>query len=334
MKKTLIMTAILGTFSASVQAQTNITVYGSIDAGVRRVNNANAAGDSNLTMATGTFNSNRLGFKGVEDLGGGLNAHFNLESGFNSATGGLDNTANRLFNRTANVGIGGAWGSLDFGRQYSVNFKTIGAYDPFNYKFTSLIPVATQGGLTRLDNDIQYTGTFGPVTARAEWALGETAGSTGLGARRAVGFTYAGGPLAVGAAYTRLTSTTNVDTNNWTLGGAYNFDTFRLAGGVARNDTDRGAKVDDIWLGGSYTISPAIQLTVAHYRTKADTVSSPRRGMTFFGGTYALSKRTNLYLDIDRSNFKGSGSPAAWGVQRVGTQSNVTGVSLGMNHFF
>ncbi|HCN90568.1 MAG TPA: porin, partial [Oxalobacteraceae bacterium] len=165
MKKTLLALAVLGAFAGAASAQTAVTIYGSFDGGVRHVTNVDAAGDSITKMGSnGTYNSNRIGFKGVEDLGGGLNAHFDLETGFNTGTGTLDTpagTTGTLFNRSAYVGLGGAFGSVDLGRQYSVNFKTIGAYDPFAYKYTAIIPLAAQGGLTRLNNDIQYTGTFG-----------------------------------------------------------------------------------------------------------------------------------------------------------------------------
>src|SRR5436309_552652 len=81
MKKSLLALAVLGAFAGVAQAQTSVTIYGSFDGGVRYQNHQDAAGHSRLTMgSTGTYNSNRLGFKGVEDLGGGLNAHFTLEA--------------------------------------------------------------------------------------------------------------------------------------------------------------------------------------------------------------------------------------------------------------
>lgn len=149
--------------------------------------------------STGTFNSNRLGFKGVEDLGGGMNAHFTLESGFNTGTGALD-VANTIFNRTAAVCLGGSRGSLDFGRQYTVAFKTIASYDPFGYKYPGIADAVRSTAGVRYDNDIQYIGTFGPLTVRAEYALGEQAGNTSAGSNMAIGGTYAAGPLSVGAA--------------------------------------------------------------------------------------------------------------------------------------
>src|SRR4026207_2440313 len=93
MKKSLLALAVLGAFAGVAQAQTSVTIYGSFDAGVRTAQDQNANGNSRTTRSsTGTYNSNRLGFKGVEDLGGGLNAHFPLKSAFNSGTGAADTT--------------------------------------------------------------------------------------------------------------------------------------------------------------------------------------------------------------------------------------------------
>ena len=341
MKKSLLALAVLGAFAGVAQAQTAVTIYGSFDAGVRNRTNVNAAGDSQLTMgSTGTYNSNRIGFKGVEDLGGGLNAHFTLESGFNSGTGALDNTTNALFNRSAFVGIGGTWGSIDLGRQYSINFQTIGAYDPFNYKYVGVIPLATQGGLTRLNNDIKYTGTFGPITARAEYALGEQAGSASNAATQAVGLSYAGGPFSVGAAYTQrknnLTAAPAVanyqDQKNWTVGGAYATGPFRVALGYADNKQNTGVpaaseiRTKDWWLGGNYNFTPAAALTAAYYETKGSAAGvDAKRKLFIVGATYALSKRTNFYADIDNARYSISAGTAP---------STQNGVSVGINHLF
>src|SRR3569833_3366267 len=149
MKKSLLALAVLGAFAGVAQAQTSVTIYGSIDGGVRRVTNTTSTGQNTLGFsANGTYNSNRLGFKGVEDLGGGMNAHFTLENGFNSGTGGLNNSSSILFERGAFVGLGGTWGSVDLGRQPSVNFKTINTNNPFNNKYTGNVPLSNQGYLT------------------------------------------------------------------------------------------------------------------------------------------------------------------------------------------
>jgi predicted porin len=378
MKKSLLALAVLGAFAGVAQAQTSVTIYGSFDAGVRYLKGVDAANHSRTTMgSTGVYNSNRLGFRGVEDLGGGLNAHFNLEQGFNSGTGQLNfDGTGALFNRTASVGLGGAWGAVDLGRQYSVNFRTIGVYDPFNYKFTTIIPLANQGGLTRLNNDIQYTGTFGPVTARAEYALGEQVGNGRNGSTAAGGVTYAAGPFSAGAAYTFRKNNVNPlavapaagtlglppgapaiagaaanfqNQRNWTVGGAFATGPARIAVGYADSKQDTGAGADlrikDIWLGGSYNLTPAMALTAAWYQTRLDAAGfNGRRNLPIIGATYALSKRTNFYFDVDHARYTGAGrvlvanslpssATPTQGASAAG-RDRQTGVSVGINHLF
>jgi len=389
MKKSLLALAVLGAFAGVAQAQTSVTIYGSFDAGVRSQTDQNENGNSRTTMSSnGTYNSNRLGFKGVEDLGGGLNAHFTLEQGFNSGTGQLDTatTTNKLFNRSAFVGLGGRWGSIDLGRQYTVAFKTVGAYDPFNYKYTGIIPLA--GGSvsagTRNDNDIQYTGTFGPLTARAEYALGENVGGGQNNTAAAVGATFATGPFSVGAAYTKrkpaqtaavaantatgvtaVTAGSNQENDHWTVGGAFTFGPGRIAAGYANETQDRtftggfGGETEqkNAWIGGSYDITPALGLTAAYYHTKVEGAGlngnvGGKRGLFIVGATYALSKRTNFYADVDYAKYKdglatasnataqsvatstaGLGS-AGLGLVSARGQDSQIGVSVGINHLF
>ncbi|MDB5763564.1 MAG: hypothetical protein JWQ21_2559 [Herminiimonas sp.] len=365
MKKSLLALAVLGAFASAAQAQSSVTIYGSIDGGIRNKTNVNAAGDSQLLAGSGTYSSNRLGFKGVEDLGGGLNAHFTLEGGYSSKTGALSLT-NTLFDRGASVGVGGPWGSVDLGLQYSVAFKVIAAYDPFNYKYPTIIPVSTAAagnqvnlgvtgaiGGSRFNNDIQYTGTFGPITARAEYALGEQAGSTSNAAAQAVGASYTGGPFSVGLAYTQrkpavVTATNFQDNKQWTIGGAYTGGPFNVAIGYIDEKQDFGGvtgqgKIRNAWLGGSYNFTPAMALTAGYYQTKttAPGVTDTKRRLFIVGGTYALSKRTNFYVDVDNTRFDG-GFGTLGGVQAVGVayaqpavnQDRQTGISVGIHHLF
>ena len=334
MKKQMIVLAALGAVVGAVQAQSSVTVYGVVDAGVRHLTNADAAGDSKLTMGSkGTYSSNRFGFSGVEDLGDGMNAHFNLEGGFNSGTGALDNTANVLFRRQAFAGLGGKWGSVDFGRQYTVAFKVAYAYDPFDYKYTDLIPVAGAATGARFDNDIQYTGAFGPVTLRAEYALGEVAGSTRNGSAQAVGMSYIQGPLILGAAYTqRKPAPTFLDNKNWTVGGGYRIGDVGIYLGYI-DEKQATATIDTTtkneWGGVRYKLTTAMELTAAYYRTKTSTAGvAGKRDLAMLGGAYSLSKSTRLYADIDNARLSGTTSTAAAG------QTLMTGISAGVFHAF
>ncbi|GIZ52887.1 porin [Noviherbaspirillum aridicola] len=379
MKKSLLALAVLGAFAGAAQSQTAITIYGVADAGVRHLNNANAAGDSNTTLNSGVNTATRLGFRGVEDLGGGLNARFNLEMGYDISTGtgtsSIISPSGSLFDRTATVGLGGAWGSLDLGLQYSVAFKTIGAIDPMNYQYTGIIPLAglaagnqvsavtpSRGG-TRFLNDIQYTGNFGPLTVRAEYALGEVAGSRRDGSAQAVGATFVAAPFTVAGAYTRRSPNIATapaaavydDNNQWVIGAAFDAGVFRLAGGYLDEEQDRGAlpeaELKTAWFGGRYSLTPAAALSAGYYHTKVETgAGDAKRKLFIVSGTYALSKRTTLYAAIDHNRYDGdftftSANTAGFAAAAptfnqpastapAASQDKITGFSVGISHTF
>lgn len=337
MKKSLLALAVIGAFAGAAQAQ--VTVYGSFDGGLRYQTNVDAAGNNKLSLnSKGTYSSNRLGFRGVEDLGGGMNAHFKLETGWFTGTGELENTNNQLFNRSASVGLGGAWGSLDFGKQYSNAFETITSYEPFGYKYTGIVDTIAAatipgGSSVRFNNDIKYVGTFGPVTARAEYAMGEQAGNTSAGSAQSIGATYTTGPITAGGAYTQSENTAGtLNNDHWTVGGAYKFGPARVAVGYANLEEEQATGADKktrwAWVGANYAITPAVELTAAFYNTKRSGSQSGDKDNLMVGATYALSKRTYLYALVDSQKYEGA---------LISTTTNQTrqrGVAVGLNHTF
>jgi predicted porin len=349
MNKNLLMLALAAALPSAALAQSNVAVYGSIDAGLRYQTNVNAAGDGLLSMGTGNYYSNRLGFRGVEQLGNGLNAHFQLESGFKSSTGELDNTNNVLFNRTASVGLGGAWGSLDAGRQYTIGFKTEKFLDPFNHNYTGIVPLSSGAGTTlpaaaktaglsassssgtRFNNDVQYAGTFGGLTLRAEYALGEVAGDTSKGAAKAVGFSYTGGPLLAAGAYTYKQTPTGFANHAWVAGGGVKIHevTAKLSMSRERQDTATAATYENTTrFGGVSWDKGPVNVTGAVYRSTYDSAAGGgTRELRMVGASYALSKRSNLYTEADFNRYGGALVPASKQVRQ-------RGMSLGLNHLF
>ena len=100
--------------SQAALAQSSVTLYGRIDVGLQQVNN----GMSSTRIDSGTYTASRFGFRGTEDLGGGLSAVFLLENGFNADTGAAQG-GTRLFNRGAYVGLSSKTaGTVTLGRQY------------------------------------------------------------------------------------------------------------------------------------------------------------------------------------------------------------------------
>ncbi|MGH8783237.1 porin, partial [Paraburkholderia sp.] len=122
MKLSTVLIGALGLVSASAYAQSSVTLYGILDTGVEYVSHANAAGNGVVRMPgiTGEIPS-RWGLRGSEDLGGGYKAVFNLENGFNTR-GGDVNQGGRLFGRQAWVGIASPYGQLSFGRVYTMTY--------------------------------------------------------------------------------------------------------------------------------------------------------------------------------------------------------------------
>lgn len=342
--------AAMAALSGTAMAQSNVTVYGSIDAGLRKETNVDAAGNDVLTMGSnGTFRSNRLGFRGSEDLGSGLKANFVLEAGFNTATGALNNSNGVLFQREAHIGLSGKYGAVDLGRNYTIAYRTILAFDPFKYRYPSLTYALSSTAGTRKDNDIQYTGRFGDWTARAEYALGEVPGSDSKGTTRALGVKYASGPLKAGAVYTMAQQNAGTaaapnykDFDHYALGAAYTVDALTVSAGHVKS-TQKTAALDNTsqweWAGLSYQIGARLDITAAWYRTRAYNTratasvaaGASRKDLYMAGITYELSKRTTLYSEIDLNKLEGGF--AAGGSTRL-NQTRQNGISAGIMHTF
>src|SRR5699024_4330472 len=166
MKKTLLAAALMVGFAGVAQAETSVTLYGVVDGGIgyQRVKDSNADAKATRTgLLSGVQRGNRWGLRGSEDLGDGLRFIFQLESGFDIATGNQaqgDANNDRLFGREAHFGLAGDnWGQLTFGRQTTVTSLYMpGVASPFGASFMQANYGATfsAANTTRYDNMIQY----------------------------------------------------------------------------------------------------------------------------------------------------------------------------------
>ena len=114
MKKHLIAAAVAAAVAVPAMAQ-NVSIYGTLEMGLEKNKTTAASPVTTSSLETHEFVSNRLGFRGEEDLGGGLKAHFRLESGL-STTDGTAGGANSFFSRGAEIGLTGAFGRVAFGK--------------------------------------------------------------------------------------------------------------------------------------------------------------------------------------------------------------------------
>jgi len=262
MKKTLLAAALIAGFAGVAQAETSVTLYGIIDAGVGyqkldgKVNYVSPADpDQMLTynlrgskvgMLNGIQSGSRFGLRGTEDLGDGLRAVFNLENGFNPGNG-ASLQSNRLFGRRATVGLASdSWGRIDFGRQVNIASRFFESIDPFALSFAqaNMGSAFSAANTVRYDNSVVYET---PMFNDFQFGLGYSynaddsndmqTGWKTVNNTRAIttGLRYVSGPVNVALTYDQLnmsrfvTNGDSVTPKQWTLGGSYDFEVAKLA---------------------------------------------------------------------------------------------------------
>lgn len=318
MQKKLLTVAVASALALPAVALAQVTVYGTIDTGIRNISKLatpdKAAGstDSVLDVANNTRTTNRWGLKGSEDLGGGLMANFALEGQYASDTGAGPLGAG-LFQRQSWVGLSKGGNDVRLGRDYTVNFKSQGIYDPMSYTYTGITPSAgTNTAGVRSSNMVTAGFRFGAGGVRVDYAAGEAldnAAVTASGDR--IGFMgdFAFGPVtltgALSTAETGVVAGSTVDTTTTNFGGKYAMGAFTFRAGWSSTEVDTpGAKAESpmLLLGVQYAISPTMNGRVGYYDAKTE-VAGANTGKTktmIVAMDYMLSKRTILYVEFDR----------------------------------
>lgn len=341
-------------FACIASAQGSVTIYGIVDAGLRYgdgLSAANAAFSGSTTgINSGINNTSRLGFRGSEDLGGGMRAVFNLEAGLNIDTGAQAN-ATKFFDRGSHVGLQTHWGTVTLGRQTSVLADALGPVDPLGVRFAGFNPNVAIAALSahklgleygpsgantgsyRLDNSIKYVGKFSDFTVRAIHALGEQSGDAAKLSSSGVGLGYQSESYAATLGYEQFESAAGLTLKGYVGGvsGKLGSSKISLTYGSHEGETSVTAKTRNttLGLGGTFPLSGSVDLIVAHYRVNrtrtANVDDGFNRNVAFL--EYKLSKRTRLYAELDQTNWKD-------GYQGVGLPGTGSGASLGMVHSF
>ncbi|SFU77394.1 porin [Pseudoduganella namucuonensis] len=352
MNKSTLALAVLALAAGAAQAQSNVQVYGLIDAGVENASNASAGGGSMTRVVSGGMNTSRWGLRGSEDLGGGLKAVFQLEGGILLDTGAQDGA---LFRRQANVGLEGSFGRVVLGRSFSSVYDTVISYDPMG--FAPLYSWATSGPATGpskygfttgFDNLVKYSGSTGAFKYGLTYGFGEQ--STGAGDSRKIGTNvqYNKNGLGLMATWERINgnlvpATGNRDENTvYHLGANYETGPLKFFG-VMRNYTlqsGRAATADvkatTVWGGVAYKPQPNVTITGAVYHVNVKNVAAGRDAdptMYVARYRYALSKRTDLYVAAAYAKAK-NGQLTGLSRDDAGFDTNQRGVVTGIQHRF
>lgn len=188
-------------------AQSSVTLYGIVDEGIDYTNNAGTG--SAWKMQSGDALSSRWGVKGTEDLGGGLQAIFNLENGFDASSGALSQP-DRMFGRQAFVGVtSSTFGTVTMGRQYDsvVDFVApLTANGNWGgYLFSHPLDNDNTDDTFRIGNSVKYLSpSFAGISFGGVYGFSNQAGAFAANRAYSFGAQYSGGPLTIAAAYMQI----------------------------------------------------------------------------------------------------------------------------------
>ena len=350
MKKSLIALAALA--ATATFAQSSVTIFGVADAAYTTAK----TGDSKTNAVTsGNQATSRLGFRGEEDLGGGMKAGFWLEAQLNmdSGVGSPTNTNNQasgaqasnggfVFNRRSTASLMGNFGEVRLGRDYTPQFWTQTAYDPFgtvgvgtNIALTGGAPANNYAGV-RASNSIGYLSPkFNGVAVWAQTYMGENKSDIAApadkktGSGNAVRVTYDNGPLSLALANSSTDTGVGTTWKATNIGGSYDLGMAKL---LALSTTDKATGALDIkgnLIGATMPLG-AGTIKFSQSQTKQGDNKSDK---TAIGYVYGLSKRTSLYATYASVKNSSAAKVSLGGTTGAAGVSS-TGMDLGVTHSF
>ena len=349
MKKTLIAVAVLAA-ATGAQAQSSVTIYGSVDVNYTHTSGTNGASYYGTPISSTTMNggagrpifneagandNSYLGFMGTEDLGGGLKATFQLEHRFNLANGASSTAGD--FEGASNVGLAGGFGQMRFGRVNELSTETYRRIDPFNQNgVASALQTPFRGDdgsgrlgytarydsptLSGFNFGASYTVKNGPTPSYQAFPyIGTPSANNGY----ALSATYTNGPLYLVANYNKAVNSS--DSYNWNVGAAYAIGNLKLSLGYEDTKDKIGEYRFKSWLGGAAYVIGNGELRASYNHMDEEGSGGYAYKKFALGYSHNLSKRTSLY--------------ANWAHEKEEADNNMGSASfrsmeVGMNHKF
>ncbi len=357
MKTKTLLAAVASTLALPALAQSSVTIFGVIDANYQHASQGGAS--VNRVNGSGGNQISRLGFRGIEDLGGGLSASFVLDMGLNidTGTGGLTTTNNQTttgsgitFNRRSTVSLTSkTLGELRIGRDFTPTYWNLTAFDPFGTagagSASSIIQsniskVSTVQTALRASNSVGYflpqgKGLYGQLM----YAMGEKPSNAPNGTRKDGNYAglrigYADANLHVALAHGR-TSLTSGDVTTTNAGAAYAFGSVKPMVQIFEDRKDNVAtpnRSSGFLVGAQFTLGPGY--IPVSYSQIHDNASVERKAQLLaIGYVHNLSKRTAVYTTVSRIANSGGASVSGGGVTGVANAA-WKGVDIGIRHSF
>ena len=358
MKKSLIALAVLAA-SGAAMAQSSVTLYGVADAGVTYLNGA----DNWSGVTSGNNLTSRLGFRGTEDLGGGLKANFVLEGGFNldagdGKSGGATGTGFE-FKRRSTVGLSGGFGEVRMGRELTAAYNATARYDVFGSVGIGQSRLWADGDIAdpinnvnanadavttnqRISNALTYVSPdFSGFKVGVNYGFGETTNGNSDSGYLGAGLMYDNGPLSLGLGLERLNNGANSvatsDIDAWSLGGSYDFGVVKLLGGYRASTVDRAAgenKRNGAYVAVTAPVGPGlVRASYNRYENKYNG-GKDKADQFAVGYVYGLSKRTSVYGTYAYIKNKDGAKLYNLGAGGLKTNGSQQGVQVGVSHAF
>jgi predicted porin len=362
-KKTMFAGILLGSLAGAAQAQqSNVTIYGVLDAGVINASHSGSVNDSVTGVSSGILGASNIGFRSAENLGGGLTVGVQLESqidvgdgsqGKSSSTG----AANSLFSRGANVFLEDQkFGKITLGRQENAAWRAYSSLDSsshsnlggnpiflsdgssFGGTATSKVGLSRYTGGTYVSNALRYdTPKFAGFFASASRTFGNVPGDLDAGASNQIMLRYDNNGKIFGALGNYRAYDTNGNANG---GNNYAGVGYRATEALTvsanywnlENPNGNGAantKFNLYNVGARYAFTPKLSASVGYYQLNDKINSNNGTNLTSLIVRYNTSKRTQFYTGVSSVVNKGTSGFAAWG--GGGANANSLSITNGLS---
>jgi len=362
MKKHLIAAAVVSVFAAPAMAQ-NVTIYGNVDYGTQRYDNGT---DSYVRSTSGALATSRLGFRGTEDLGGGLKANFMLQGELNmsSAEVTANNTSSEAgafgFNEEAWVGLAGSFGEIRIGR---TDITSAEGLDTTVSQMGNLGNSPSIGGFNATaSNSNHVNGELGgnmPNVIRyispsfnglsVQLGLGQRNArttTTDVGAKiQSIAARYDIGGLSLHAGQTvqKATSTAGTERAHNVYAASYNAGFASFGAYYSKSDQNYSAVANPIgtdtadvertMITAKVPLSGGVALHAGLFSAKVENSDDKGDGYTV-AVTKALSKRTSTYAAYSQAQSKGGASFSITGLSAPAADQKTSGLTVGVQHSF
>ena len=355
MKKLHIALAVAAALTATAHAETTVDIYGVVDMGlVRDTGTVGTTSPAGSKLTSGAQSGTRLGFRGSEELGGGLKGIFVLETGIAADAGGF-NQGNVAFARQSFVGVRGDFGTVTLGRQYTSYFLSLSqTADPFAAGLAGnaqnlMLPRPVPAGLPaatdpvtigaeadraiRMNNAIKYqTTVMNGFSGEIAYGLGESTAGSKPNRVVTAAVNYTVDSLNVSLAAYRKNDRTGTDNlRSVLLAANYNFGIAKVFAAYADNDWS-AIKSRDFLIGATVPFGPHTFIASYIRKNGRDVSDGDDASQWALGYTYTLSKRTNLYAAYGHINNDGGARYTVGNNSENGTGD--TAFNLGVRHTF